>query len=548
MLKLDKTGQYNNDNSAKHSKVFTRILYFLFSVPFIVFILTELRFDVNMPNWDDYDSVLNWLSNWISDKSLLSRIDLLFRQHNEHRIVWDRIIEILELYLVGNVNFVYLDFFGAGGLFLFVAAIALMAKEAGLGLPCLIPISFFMLTFAQYNLVSFSMASIQVYWSLLFSAISFYFVSKNSSKNSFINGFIFSTFSSFTSAGGLIGFPAVLLYCVLTKKYFFASFWAIGSAIIFLVYFIYFPYHQTTIGIASHRYAYSHLWQYIKYILLFLGNISPWRGFSIFLGTILLCVSVYIILLARIPEKDWIIITLIFLLATAAAAGLSRIGLSTTQALSSRYTIFGATLLTVNYISVSASLRGSRFSYRIGASIAILFYTMWFRPGLESMSTTKMLMTNSLRYPVQSEAYSILKKAMDQNIFLPLYSIYRNLPNAMPIKTRSLYHAGYLGKIDSINVSGGLLKIRGWAALPPRDMPAAAVIVKLDHKYYPTVYGLSRPDVMNHFQNKNYRYTGFESTIAVPKSANGICILSLVAVGPDRVSFYQSPTKTYSCH
>lgn len=72
-----------------------------------------------MPNWDDYDSVLNWFSNWISDKSLLSRIDLLFRQHNEHRIVWDRIIEILELHLVGNVNFVYLDFFGAGGLFLF---------------------------------------------------------------------------------------------------------------------------------------------------------------------------------------------------------------------------------------------------------------------------------------------------------------------------------------------------------------------------------------------------------------------------------------------
>ena len=193
-------------------------------------------------------------------------------------------------------------------------------------------------------------------------------------------------------------------------------------------------------------------------------------------------------------------------------------------------------------------MAGNRFSYRIGASIAVLFYIMWFQPGLESMNTTKLLMTNFLVYPVQSDAYAILQEAMDRKIFLPLRSVYRNLPNAIPIRTRSLYHAGYLGNIDSINVSHGLLKIRGWAAAPPRDMPAATVIVKLDHKYYPTVYGLPRPDVMNYFRNKNYRFTGFESTISIPKRADETCNLSLVVVGQGRASFYQSPTRTYRCH
>ena len=75
-----------------------------------MFLWAELRYDVNMPYFDDYDSVLNWLVTFSQPGSFMNKLELLFRQHNEHRIVFDRLVELMELHTLGVVNFICLDF------------------------------------------------------------------------------------------------------------------------------------------------------------------------------------------------------------------------------------------------------------------------------------------------------------------------------------------------------------------------------------------------------------------------------------------------------
>ena len=75
-----------------------------------VFLIT--RYAVDIPDWDDYDAVLGFLSDFQLAKSGAEKIMLLFSQHNEHRIAIDRIISLFDFWLFGKINFYHLIFIG----------------------------------------------------------------------------------------------------------------------------------------------------------------------------------------------------------------------------------------------------------------------------------------------------------------------------------------------------------------------------------------------------------------------------------------------------
>jgi hypothetical protein len=539
------------------SYLFRTVYIFLYCLPFVMFLWAELRYDVNMPNWDDYDSVLNWLVTFSQPGSFMNKLELLFRQHNEHRIVFDRLVELVELHALGVVNFIYLDFFGFLGLCLLVFIISYLGKRSGLSNWEIVPVPFFMLTFSQHELISFSMASIQVYWALLFSFISFMFVAKYFDiKNMFI-GFLFSTIASFTSAGGLIGFPSVLIYYLINKKYRLAALWLFGTIIVFWAYFIFLPYNPTPIDIASHHYALTHPLQYLKYVTMFLGNMIHTSVGAFVLGILLLCTTCFLFLRKYIRFDSWIFIALTFLIATGAADGLSRISLGMNVSLSSRYTTFSALLIVSLYIAIASYQKNGKRRVMVtilGLMLSVVSYLLWFTSGILDLATTQGIMESQLVYPLQSRAYSILQDAMDKKIFFPIARIYSNLPSNLPLHSKCLYHKGYFGHVDFLSVTGGTLHIKGWAALQKQHIPAETVIINVDGKYYPSWYNIPRPDVAKYFNQNSYLYTGYKSTIALPANVHGMCHVSVIVVNLTRhrfyarYRFYESPVKTIHCN
>lgn len=519
-------------------------------IPFFICFWAELRYTVNMPYWDDYDSVLNWLWDFLHSTSFSKRLSLLLRQHNEHRIVFDRIIELFEFHCLGAVNFIYLDLFGFIGLLSLVFLLVVLGKRSGLSGWALVPIPFFMLSLSQHGLIAFAMASIQVYWALVFSFLSFLFATKTFNYEYLLIAFLFGVIASFTSAGGLIGLPVVFLYYLANRRYQLSVLWFFLAVPVFIVYFILLRYQQTAIGIASHDYAYAHPVHYARYVLMFLGNMArTWRG-ALATGIVLVLLSAYFIVKNVIPVKSALFVAIIFVVATAAADGLSRISLGMGVALSSRYTPFSAILISVNYIGIVSSIRRecrTKWATFGGIAFSIGVYSWWLWLGIPYLSAKKFMLENQLVYPSQSRAASILDTAMNGGLFMPISRIYRNLPTSLPLNSLCRYRKGYFGNIDSLTKSGNTVHVAGWAAIKRRGVPAATVIIDINGNDYPSMYGMRRPDIVARFGNPKYLYTGYQSSIAIPHGARGVCHVSVVVIGVNRNRLYRSPEKIIAC-
>jgi hypothetical protein len=63
---------------------------------------------VNLPIWDDFDSVLFFLNQYIQTDSLNEKLSLIFSQHNEHRIVINHLLTLVSYWCFGEVNFLFL--------------------------------------------------------------------------------------------------------------------------------------------------------------------------------------------------------------------------------------------------------------------------------------------------------------------------------------------------------------------------------------------------------------------------------------------------------
>ena len=76
------------------NKVIThRLLFYLFSsIPAIYYLWHVFAYSENIPAWDDYHSVFVFINDFITSSDFRSRFDLIISQHNEHRIIVNRIV------------------------------------------------------------------------------------------------------------------------------------------------------------------------------------------------------------------------------------------------------------------------------------------------------------------------------------------------------------------------------------------------------------------------------------------------------------------------
>ncbi len=389
-------------------------------LPVLFYVWTALAYTVNMPYWDDYDSVLNWINQFITNHNNLKFIFyMLLRQHNEHRILFDRIIVLSDYYLFHSINFIYLNFIGYAGLLALFFIIILIGKNKGLSIYELIPLPFLLLSLAQYELISFAMASLQQYWEFLFSLSAIIAVTApdKPSTNNFLACFLLAVAASFTSAGGLIVFPVVLIFLIYTKNTRHSIIWLASSSLVFILYFVILKYHPTGILISSHIYALEHPLLYLAYIFSFIGSMAGSTG--LIFGILFFLISIIMMLKYHNKNLDILFITL-FILSTSAAAGLSRMGLGIGQALSSRYTIYSSVYLALLYILIINQIKqkpARKTFFVIFFIFSAALYIYWIPEGLTNLNHKYAQLQHSLVYPNQKRAQEIINKSIDLKVF-----------------------------------------------------------------------------------------------------------------------------------
>ncbi|WP_236648781.1 hypothetical protein [Spirosoma sp. 209] len=188
----------------------------LLAVPLLVFGWVWQQYAINIPKWDDH-ALRAFLFNTDQETTLSGKLYQLFRQHNEHRIVYDRLITLLDYWLTGKLNYVHLMAIGnlslVGLLAVFYAVLGRSAGAASrnTGLYA-VPVALVLFNLSQWENMYWGMAALQNFSVVLWVLAAFYWLAYTDRWGLAVGAAVLATL---TSGNGLlvwpIGFALLLL-------------------------------------------------------------------------------------------------------------------------------------------------------------------------------------------------------------------------------------------------------------------------------------------------------------------------------------------------
>jgi hypothetical protein len=298
-----------------------RDAYILISITLIVYFTVVWNFTSYMPIMDDYDVILRFLNKYLTGDTS-QQIHLLFAQHGEHRLVFNRIVELGYFNIFGQINFLYLTLFGNLGWLLAIWLLWRYSKhDLKINIFMFTPVVLMLLAFTHSALMTWAMASIQQYWQLLFALLAIYFLTSQQAYKAILFLFI----AVFTGGGGLVLIPLFILYYIVDKQ------WKqLGVSTIFLIgvlllYFVVLGFEKSSRNPDILHVLLNTPKVLFMYILSFLGNFGKTQNLAMAIGAILVILSFFksIYLFKNRPFLVW---SILFIFATAGLTGLSRAG------------------------------------------------------------------------------------------------------------------------------------------------------------------------------------------------------------------------------
>jgi len=264
---------------------------------------------------------------------------LLFSQHNEHRIVLDRLVFLGNYYLSGEVNFLYCIAVGnAGWLLTAITLIYYGRRRYGLSSIALLPIPYLLLAFTHQKNMFHAMAALSNYWLILFSLVFIICLVEEKTAACCI---LFPV-ALFTSGGGLVLYPLGNLFLISRKRWKPLAWFAIISSLSLACYFI--GYHHPPEHPALSE-ALVLPGRTLHYCIVFLGNIGPLPGMPLPAGIVALAAGAVLCFIAswilyKRPADPFFELVFTFVAFSALTSALSRSGFGVHHALQSRYSMY----------------------------------------------------------------------------------------------------------------------------------------------------------------------------------------------------------------
>lgn len=345
-------------------QLMTKVKKFLFLcvllLPMILYLLLVFKLAVNIPFQDDYDAILSYIN-----LSGAERLDLLFAQHNEHRIVFTKIISVLTHQILGEVDFRILIFIGNASLVVILYVLYLLFKKLGVPVLYFLPVPYLLFSIRLWGNATWAMASIGNYYVLLFSLLSLFFFNKNGIA-SLVLSMAFAVLASLTSGSGLFVFPILLIWAIITFKNGKAcdssqvtasgngsrnATRLIATLMTFLlVGYLYFESYEKPAHHPSIVNAFLNPIASITYFFGFLGSCIPYKLPALLLGATSFISFCYLTYNKQYKKTPILYSFALLLIITAAVAAVTRSSFGVKQALSSRYAIVSVQLLASIYL------------------------------------------------------------------------------------------------------------------------------------------------------------------------------------------------------
>jgi hypothetical protein len=177
--------------------------WLLIALPILLFGLVWQQYAINIPKWDDH-ALRAFLVYSDQETTLSGKIYQLFRQHNEHRIVYDRIITALDYWLFGKLNYKHLMVVGNLSLVGLLAVFIGVLRQHRKTVLYAVPVSLLLFNLSQWENMFWGMAALQNFSVVLWVVAAFYFLTYTHRWGLALVAAILATL---TSGNGLIVWP-----------------------------------------------------------------------------------------------------------------------------------------------------------------------------------------------------------------------------------------------------------------------------------------------------------------------------------------------------
>lgn len=364
---------------------------------------------VNVPKWDDH-ALKSFLIALEQESSPVGWFRQVVKQHNEHRIAYDRLLTWADYTLFGKLSFKRLMIYGDLSLLALVALFGMFLRRYVrpwyLFLP---PVGLFIISLAQWENLYWALSSIQNFSIVAWSIACIYLLTHQRRIGWAI---ALAMIATLVSGNGFLIWPIGIVLLLAQHRPKELIPWSIAAVLLIALYFG--DYVQPT----THPPTRGSLLELAGGCLAFLGaavEALPTTKaylFSTVLGGLLLAywafVGVRSLVISRqkiawTPLQAFGLGAVAFLLGTAVVVVWGRYGYGHDMLLTSRYRIYSLTLLALTYTYCISSYYQTRpISFKLtwflaltGLGISGMFWWSAFRFNAhESIALRRMLLTN----------------------------------------------------------------------------------------------------------------------------------------------------------
>jgi hypothetical protein len=336
------------------------------ALPILYYVTTLVRYAWNMPYMDDYPVLVAFLNRW-AEASFLQKLDLLLEQNNFHRVVWVKMLALLNVGITGTINFTFLQL--AGNAALLLTAWLLYRASENLNRWAFLPVLFLIFQFQSWNNAFWAMAAVSNLWAPAWALLAFWLASRPTERSGWWALGI-GLVALMTNGNGIVVLP--LLCCLLwNSRQRFAT-----LVLTLLALYLYFRgYHNPAGPSLMSLLSPEKIGHLLALDTAFLGAMFyhpsvAWLSQVVGAGTILW--TGYLLLTRYDRQNPTLFWFLIFLHLTGLMLALNRIDKGTELMYASRYRNITALMLATTWLTVADVIRLTQLRWQTLPNILVL--------------------------------------------------------------------------------------------------------------------------------------------------------------------------------
>lgn len=246
-------------------------------VPVLVFAAYLFKYSLNIPWFDDFENIPYFLQRALDAPTWSSRFEALLRPNNEHRVLYARLVVLMNYLLTGTLNFRFFQFVGNASFLVILILFYRNLRQAKLPVWYLLPVPFILFN-AQNHLTTFvAMFSLQYMAIIMLVFLSIYQLAKNTTR-SFGASILLALLTTFSMGNGMLVWGAGLVVLLYQRQWIRLAIWLAVMAVAVFLYFYGYPVQQG--NQEGFLFMKEHYLQIITGLFVFVGGffdpISQW--------------------------------------------------------------------------------------------------------------------------------------------------------------------------------------------------------------------------------------------------------------------------------